>query len=97
MNNVRLIKYGVVLGAILGLAACVNTTELGSEAYVEGWRMGCYSGYTDAGIDRYWGLANNTPTNGDSPDYQPAWDDGYMTCFDAVLSGQSSWRTLPGS
>lgn len=85
------------LAVLLGLAACVDTASMGSMAYVEGWRMGCYTGYSDAGIDRYWGLAKNTPVHGESRDYGPAWDDGYRTCFDAVLSGQPAWRTLPES
>ncbi len=97
MNDIRPTKCIVALGALLGLAACAGTASMGSEAYVEGWRMGCYSGYTDAGKTGYWGLANNTPKNGDSPDYQPAWDEGYMTCFDAGLSSQPAWRTLPRS
>ena len=90
-------KISIALAALLGLTACIDTSSMGSAAYVEGWRMGCYAGYTDAGLNRYWGLANNTPVHGESPDYGLAWEEGYMTCFDAVLSGQPAWRTLPES
>ncbi len=87
----------LALVALLGLAACVDTTSMGSEAYVEGWRMGCYAGYNDAGKTNYWGLAYGTPKHGESPDYQPAWYQGHTYCFDAALSGQPTWRTLPNS
>jgi hypothetical protein len=82
---------------LLGLSACVDTSSIGSEAYVEGWRMGCYAGYTDGGKTGYWGLAYGTPTHGTSPDYQPAWNEGYTSCFDAAVSDQPTWRTLPDS
>ncbi len=90
-------KIVVGVTVLLGLAACVDTAEMGSPAYVEGWRMGCYMGYTDGGATKYWGLAYNKPTYGDSPEYQPAWEEGYRSCFDDVLSGVPAWRTLPAS
>ncbi|MCP4328510.1 MAG: hypothetical protein GY791_08755 [Alphaproteobacteria bacterium] len=87
----------MALAALIGSSGCADTVTMGSPAYVEGWRMGCYSGYTDAGVTWYWGLANNKPTYGDSPEYEPAWQTGYRSCFDNTLAGVPPWRTLPPS
>ncbi len=97
MRRSRVATCATLAGAAFVLAACVNTAELGSPAAVEGWQMGCYNGYTDAGIIQYWGLANNKPIYGDSPDYKKAWLIGYRSCFDDTLAGVPPWRTLPWS
>jgi hypothetical protein len=86
-----------IAAGVVALAACASTepTAAQSQAYQEGWRLGCYSGYTNAGATNYWGLAHTPAKYADSPDFKPAWDAGYRKCFDWLLSGNPPWRTMP--
>jgi len=86
-------KLGMVPAffVFVGVAGCTAAgfAPEGSLAYREGYRYGCFEGYEAAGRTNFYELRVNPPEYADSPDWEPAWEEGYRKCFDRAISTTS--------
>jgi hypothetical protein len=83
--NIRPLTRTVLLGLVLVAATGMSRVPPGTDAYRDGWRQGCYEGYTVGGWSGYDYFLDSARMARDS-DYKKGRDDALQTCYEEARS-----------
>jgi len=75
----------VLLGLIVISATGMSRVPPGTESYREGWRQGCYEGYSAGGWNGY-DYFLDTERMARDGDYKMGRDDALQTCYEEARS-----------